>query len=144
MSKSYLKLLSFENNSLFVLSKRHQVEILKFKIVDQLIEIINGVKHTKFISNNNDIFYVVNGKFHREDDQPAVICSLYVLNSYTKQLKKSKCEMFFKNGFFHRNQDILPFKTGCFSYQYINPNFNLSDFFKNLSFTIKNRLTTIS
>lgn len=137
MSKSFFKLISFDNNTLLVLSNRHQLETLKFKIVSKSSEFINGVEHTKLVSNNNDLFFVVKGQFHREDDQPAVICSLFVLSSYNKKLKKSKCSMWLKNGFFHRNQKLLPFKCPAFIYQYYNNN-NLTDFFMTIFYKIKN------
>lgn len=137
MSKSFFKLISFDNNTLVVLSNRHQLETLKFKIFSQSSEFINGIQHTKLVSNNNDVFFVVNGQFHREDDQPAVICSLFVLSSYSKKIKKAKCSMWFKNGFFHRNQKVLPFKCPAFTYQYYNNHNNLIDFFMDLFYKIK-------
>ncbi len=42
MSKSFFKLISFDNNTLLVLSNRHQLETLNFKIVSQSSEFING------------------------------------------------------------------------------------------------------
>ncbi len=143
MSKSFFKLISFDNNTLLVLSNRHQLETLKFKIVSQSSEFINGIDHTKLVSNNNDIFFVVNGQFHREDNQPAVICTLNVLSSQNKTLKKSICKMWFKNGFLHRNQDTVPFKMKAFLYNYYNPKNNLNDFFINLLYHLNKKISIL-
>ncbi len=144
MSKSFFKLISFDNNILVVLSNRHQLETLKFKIVSQSSELINGVLHTKLLSHNNDIFFILNNKFHREDDQPAVICTLNIFSSQNKTLKKSICKMWFKNGFFHRNHYNQPFKMKAFLYSYHNPKNNLNDFFINFLYHLNKKISILN
>lgn len=104
--KSFFELTSFENNTLVVSSRRHKVEVLNFNIISQSTELINGIEHTRLLSDNNDIFFVVDGKFHREDDHPAVICKRLILGFCPKKLEKAKCLMWIKNGVYHRDNKL--------------------------------------
>lgn len=53
---------------------------------------INNILHTVLISNENDTFYIVYNKFHREDNEPAI----FMLGS---------CKIWMKNGLYHRENN---------------------------------------
>ena len=62
-----------------------------FNIVNVKNVNINNVVHTVLTSNKNDTFYIVDNKFHREDNEPAIFMQ--------------DCKIWMKNGLYHREND---------------------------------------
>ena len=80
----------FEGGILQVIKGKSNFNYI-FKIIDVKTVNINNVSHTVLTSNENNVFYIVNNKFHREDDKPAIF------------MEGDKIWM--KNGLYHRSND---------------------------------------
>lgn len=64
-------------------------------IIEENKVIIKGVEHQELKTSENDVFYLVDGKIHREDEEPA--CRLEKYGVYYK--------IWVKNGLIHRDND---------------------------------------
>ena len=73
---------TYSKNVLNIITRQSDDEKHSFNIVKEEEVIINNVTHTVLTSDKNDIFHIVNDKFHREDDNPAIVCRRFDL-SYT-------------------------------------------------------------
>lgn len=107
---------AFDGKKLTVVSRKGNEEKLSFFITSQRNEIINKVNHTVLSTNDGCEFYIVNNKFHREDDKPAIIMKRWGFN-YKLNNPDSlnvKCKIWMKNGRYHRpdNKYAVFFENG--------------------------------
>ena len=151
--------LELNDKILTMKTRRNDAETHNFNISSTKEVTINNVIHTVITSDNNDVFYIVDGKFHREDDRPAITCRRFDLdmtllngNSLSDQseiseqyddLKKVWCKIWMTNGQFNRtndkpalifeNGDLMWFENGDFAR---NPFENSSVYLPNLGYAI--------
>ncbi len=121
---SFFELTSFVDRTLVVTTRKNRTEVLTFNIVEVSVVTICDLPHQLLISDNGDKFYTFNGKFHREDDQPAVVC-LRKSICHEKDQPYVKCIIWLKHGLYHRdnqlpaviyqNGDIFWFVNGLWS-----------------------------
>jgi hypothetical protein len=90
-----------EGNILKTVTNKFNTETHFYTIVSCDEVYINNVKHFLLKSSENFYFYIVNNKFHREDDKPA----LFILKEGLKLDDKSKTKIWIKNGLFHRDNN---------------------------------------
>lgn len=107
---------NFENNILDIVTRQTDTEKLKFNIKSVHYETINDVSHTVLISCNGDTFYIVDNKFHREDDKPAITMLRFttLADETNDNGDKSMAKIWMKNGLYHREGDkpALIFQNG--------------------------------
>jgi hypothetical protein len=80
---------TFKNNTLNISTRGGSEEKHSFNIVKTEEVIIKDVTHTLLTSDMNDTFYLVEGEFHNEGDEPAINCRRYDLNMTFKDNKGS-------------------------------------------------------
>jgi hypothetical protein len=120
---------SFQNDLLQIVTRKNNQERLDFNIIKTKEKIINNITHTILISEQGDTFYIVNNKFHREGDLPAITMRRFIiLNDSFEDNDDNKdkvwAKIWMKNGLYHRtcdkpalifqNNDLLWMEEGHF------------------------------
>jgi hypothetical protein len=147
------------NKTLVLLTRMNDDERHIFKISSTKEVTINKIVHTVITSDKNDVFYIVDGKFHREGKRPAIVCRRFDLNMTLqngselfdqseikkryKEVKRFWCKMWVKNGQYHRtndkpalifdNGDLMWWENGCFKR---NPFDNSSIYLPSINYAI--------
>lgn len=131
------------NNILHIVTRKDNSEQFNIKIVNHFFQIINNIEHLVLKSDKDEIFYIVDNKFHREGDKPA-ICMIRK-DLMETGLFKSKIWMI--NGLYHRendkpaliyiNGDLAWFKKGLNTR---NPSFNSSFFINEDKYLVKSNV----
>ncbi len=122
--------LKLNADTLTLMTRANDDEVHTFKIASTKEVTINKVVHTVITSDQNDVFYIVDGKFHREGDRPAITCRRFDVMMTLKdggelgcqsqikkrynEVKQIWCKIWVKNGQYHRTNDkpALIFETG--------------------------------
>jgi hypothetical protein len=122
--------LQLNEKTLVLLTRQDNDEVHTFNISSTKEVTINKIIHTVITSDQDDIFYIVDGKFHREGDRPAITCRRFDLMMTLKnggqlgcqtlikenynELKQVWCKIWMKNGQYHRLNDkpALIFQNG--------------------------------